>query len=96
MSDYVRERGNDLGKGSRAVVTWNEGVVFRCPCDERQVYVSSPPHTITFDAAGRLTLDGSVGSRARGGRPANWCHFHIKAGVPTMCGGVKCPGAASA
>ena len=77
------------------MVPWNDGVVFRCPCDERQIYVASPPHTITFDDDGRLTLNGSVGSkeiRGPGGRPSNWCHFWVWGGTPEMCSDAQCPG----
>ena len=83
------------GPAGSEVMPWSDGVVFLCPCGERQCYVSSPPHTITFDAEGVLTLDGSVGSRADESRDRaeNWCHFHIKQGVPTMCSVVQCPGA---
>ena len=61
---YRRGTEDELGQGSRVVVPWDKGVVFRCPLDERQVYVAQPPHTITFDDQGLLTLDGSVGSHA--------------------------------
>ena len=75
---------------------WQDGVVFKCPCGERQVYVASPPHTITFDEGGLLTLDGSVGSHADDsrGRGKNWCHFHIKGGEAKMCEDAQCPGGA--
>ena len=86
--------------GGRTVVTWDDdhaghvGVVFRCPCDERQVYVASPPHTIKFDAEGVVDIKASCGYRKRDNppRPANWCHFWINDGVPEMCGDAKCPG----
>ena len=101
MSDrYLENGGSSLKRGSRSVLiakmVTDFGVVFRCPCDEREVYVASPPHEISFDEDGALTLDGSVGSRADPSRdrPAkNWCHFHIKAGDPTMCDDSQCPGA---
>ena len=85
---------------SRNVLFWvNEGVGeeihFRCPCGERMVYVTSPPHTISFDDEGLLTLVGSVGSRASlhlsDGKP-NWCHFWLKNGIPKMCFDTRCPG----
>ena len=102
---YHKSVESELKKGSRAVVPWNEGIVFRCPCDERQIYVASPPHKIEFDDEGLLTLDGSVGSRKQLRLPSedmdsedwkhrakNWCHFWIKGGVLEMCSGTKCPG----
>jgi len=74
------------------------GVHFRCPCGHRPVYVTEPPHTITFDADKVLTLDGSVGSRASlhisDGQP-NWCHFWIKEGLAEMASDARCPGARS-
>ena len=68
--------------------------MFRCPCDERQVYVASPPHTIKFDADGVVDIKASCGYRKKDNppRPANWCHFFINDGVPEMCGDAKCPG----
>ena len=80
--------------GARVVVPWGDGIMFRCPCDERQVYVTSPPHKITFDSEGVLTLDGSCGYRAREDlkRPQNWCHFFIKDGTPEMCSDAQCTG----
>ena len=90
---YRRGEEGDLRAGSRAVVPWQAGVVFRCPCDGRHVYVKSPPHAITFDGDGVLTLEPSCGSKAgRSGRPQNWCHFHVRAGRPKMCSDAKCPG----
>ena len=93
MLQYEKAPVKKLGQPG-AVVPWKDGVIFRCPCGERQVYVASPPHAITFADDGRLTLDGSVGSRADAsrGRPANWCHFHVKNGDVTMCEGSACPG----
>lgn len=84
-------------------------VVFLCPCGGREVYVTSPPHTIEWDDAGRLSLDGSVGSKELSGPhefrivhgeslhdlPANWCHFKVKVGVATMYDDAKCPGSAT-
>ena len=72
---------------------WFAGVVFRCPCDERQVYIASPPHTISFDSEDALTVNASCGYKARAGRPSNWCHFWIKDGKASMCSDAKCPGA---
>lgn len=85
--------GADMRFGK--VIPWNKGVVFRCPCNERQVYIASPPHDITFDDHGLLTLNPSVGSKEKAGwdRPKNWCHFWIKSGTPEMCTDAGCPGA---
>ena len=85
-----------LGKVSAAVVPFQQGVIFRCPCGERDIYVAQPPHTITFDEQDRLTLVGSVGSHEHPNhdppRPQNWCHFHLKDGAAKMCADAKCPG----
>ena len=80
---------------------WDEGergaaCQFRCPCGERSVYVTSPPHGISFDTEGLLTLKGSVGYAARDSHPENWCHFKMEAGVATMYGDAQCPGAKKA
>lgn len=88
-----------------AVVPFGDGVAFMCPCGSRQVYVASPPHGISFDDDGRLTLHGSVGSHERlrlaaepitdsawRDRPANWCHFWIRDGAAVMCVDAACPG----
>ena len=82
------------GVGGRTVVPWEDGVMFRCPCDERQVYVASPPHRIKFDADGVCDIKSSCGYRKIDNppRPANWCHFFINDGIPEMCGDAKCPG----
>lgn len=80
------------------VLAWDEkhgaAVIFRCPCGEREVYVKSPPHTITFDEDGRLTLDGSVASTGHSerSRDIGRCHFHMKSGEAEMCGDASCPG----
>lgn len=72
---------------------WHNGVVFLCPCEDRQVYIASPPHTITFDDEGVLTLDPSCGYKARSaGRSRNWCHFWVQNGQFKMCEDSKCPG----
>ena len=51
---YAKATEAELGVQPGAVVAWNEGAVFRCPCGERQVYVKSPPHPISFDPDGAL------------------------------------------
>ena len=89
---YHRETGTTLQRGSREVVECDQGVCFWCPCGEREVYVSSPPHTITFDEEGVLTLDGSCGYHATDVHPANWCHFWLKDGEAKMVSDAKCPG----
>ena len=80
---------------SGPVLAWddyNDGaVIFLCPCGSREVYVTSPPHTITFDDDLRLTLDGSVGGAGRW-RGDNLCHFWLKGGEVEMCDDAKCPG----
>ena len=89
---YIIGVESELKLGSRVVVPWEKGVVFRCPCDFRQVYVISPPHKITFGNGGELTLESSCGSHEdkSNDRPKNWCHFYIKNGVPEMCSDAKC------
>ena len=95
MPEGARTPDEQLSRvGERVVVPWADGVMFRCPCDERQLYVASPPHEITFDSEGVLTLDPSCGYRAseHPKRPQNWCHFWLKNGTPEMCDDAKCPG----
>ena len=90
-----RKGEDDEGRIPEGIaVPWQGGIVFKCPCGERDVYVASPPHEITWDDDGALTLNGSVGShedKARG-RDANWCHFFIKGGAVDMCSDAQCPG----
>ena len=92
---YSKVPVDDHGPGSREVMDWHNGIVFMCPCDNEQRYITSPPHTISFNDDGVLTLDPSIGYRARQNlnRKENWCHFYIKEGHPTMCGDAQCPGA---
>ena len=77
---------------------WADGIVFQCPCNFRTVYVKSPPHQISFEEDGRLTLVGSCGYRGRGKEgekgylAPNWCHFDMTGGVATMYGDATCPG----
>ena len=78
------------------VLAWDTAVIFLCPCGEREVYCTSPPHGIQWDEQGRLTLEGSVGSRPKGDKPGNWCHFYLMAGKVEMCGDAQCPGGSSA
>ena len=97
---YTRVEGSRLDANPGGVLHWKPGdgeaVQFRCPCGERLVYVTSPPHTITFREDGMLaSLGGSCGTHAEdtaGGRPANWCHFTITDGVAAMHSDAKCPG----
>lgn len=99
MSDEYRlVEGQRLDTESHDVVRINVvpdrdlGIGFQCPCGLRTVYVTQPPHEIQFDDVGRLTLVGSVGFRARGEYPANWCHFDMTGGKATMYSDAKCPG----
>ena len=96
---YTRVEGSRLDANPGGVLHWqpgdDEAVQFRCPCGERLVYVTSPPHTITFREDGLLaSLGGSCGYKAnpKKGRPANWCHFTITDGVAAMHSDAKCPG----
>ena len=67
---------------------------FRCPCRQRVVFITSPPHKWSFDQVnGDLTIEGSVGYHKRHDKPRNWCHFRIKDGEFTMCDDAVCPGA---
>ena len=73
-----------------------QGVVFSCPCGEREVYVTTQNgHRFEWDDDERLTIHGSCGYRAKPdlGRPDNWCHFFIRGGEVEMCSDSKCPGA---
>ena len=103
MDDLYRKIDGDvLPDSGRGVVYFRthsnrEGAVqFWCPCGKRRVYVTSPPHIITFDKDGVLkSLGGSCGYHESRhlGRPQNWCHFTIKDGkVETMHSDSKCPG----
>ena len=76
----------------RVVRTPDGHLFFRCPCDDRDVFVTQPPHTASYDEAGRLTLDGSCGSYQNGDLPENWCHFSIKGGMVEIHSDSVCPG----
>lgn len=96
------KKGQELRKGnSKRVLYWEDkngrAVQLNCPCGKRLVYVTEPPHTITFGERGRLdSLGGSCGYRPKPDmdppRPANWCHFTIENGVASMHDDAKCPG----
>ena len=92
---YRKVATDDHGPGSREVMDWGNGITFMCPCDNLRCYIASPPHTITFDSGGVLTLEPSIGYRARQdlNRPQHWCHFYIRDGHPEMCDDSQCPGA---
>ena len=75
------------------VVQWQDGFVFQCPCNERTVYVATPPHRADFDVDRVLTLKGSVGYPGSKDRPKNWCHFSIRNGEARIHKDAKCPGA---
>ena len=97
MVRYRRITGQILEKGSRDVVVvprhgQSTAVYFRCPCDRRPVYIESPPHEITFDGQGTMSLDGSCGYKKNDEHPQNWCHFFIKGGDVEMCDDAQCPG----
>ena len=79
-----------------AVAPWNGGIVFRCLCGERQVYVGAQ-NGMTLDPDGLVTLARSCASAAdpRRGREKGWCHFWLKAGKVKICSDAKCPGAAA-
>ena len=105
---------SSLPKGDREVIFWKGAVAgvgpgrwdteahFRCPCDERTVFITSPPHTIEFDDDGILNIEPSIGFKGvpdpdNPGEwkvPPNWCHFFIKQGVPDICVDSQCPGRA--
>ena len=93
---YRRLAGDVLPPDTRDVLQWQNGIHFRCPCGQRRVYVTEPPHEIKFDAEGLLTITGSCGYAATDEHPANWCHFFIKGGEPEMCGDAQCPGGVAA
>ena len=99
ITDLSEDRPFD-DEQSRSVVHWrsedgsSQAVQFRCPCGDRLPYVVSPPHGIRIAEDGKLTIEGSVGSREnfRNKHPRNWCHFFIRDGQPEMCSDAKCPG----
>ena len=57
---------------------------FICPCGDRVVSVKCPPHEVTFDERGWMSIKNSCGYSKTKTRPENWCHFSIKNGVPIM------------
>ena len=83
-----------MNAGERVAVPWDRGVIFKCPCGARDMYVASPPHTIKFDEHNALTIHASCGYSAKQHppRPQNWCHFWLKGGEVEMCEDAKCPG----
>ena len=89
---YRRVAGTVLNAGTREVLVDGDGVHFWCPCGERMVYAASPPHTITFDADGLLTLDPSCSTAKNSEYPKGWCHFWLKDGEPEMVSSAQCPG----
>ena len=96
---YRKVEGGILESATRGVLYWSEkqgeAVQFWCPCGERLVYCTSPPHTIEFDDAGVVaSLGGSCGYKANEdkGRPSNWCHFTVTDGRAKIHGDAKCPG----
>ena len=96
MSDLYVNRGTDanVGRESREVWVSPTGghVCFRCPCGDRVCNLVVPPHKVRFDDDGILTVSNSIGSRGIGdGRP-EWCHFHVKQGIPLMAKDARCPG----
>ena len=72
---YRRTPGTVLHAGTREVLVDGDGVHFYCPCGERMVYAASPPHTITFDADGLLTLDPSCSYRQEQRAPKRLVSF---------------------
>ena len=101
---YRRHPSPDMSRPLRTpgpVLSWDGGdygqsVIFSCPCGEREVYVTERKgHEILFDDDDRLTINGSCGYAPKPdlGRPANWCHFFMRAGEIEMCSDSKCPGA---
>ena len=101
---YRQVAGTVLRRGERGVVIDTEGHAhFYCPCGERRCFIRSDIHGIVihYNDVGalrdNLTVEGSIlsrGSYFRDGEtvPIGVCHFHIRAGVPTMCGDSTCPG----
>ena len=89
---YRRAPGTVLRAGTREVLVDGDGVHFHCPCGERMVYAASPPHTVTFDAAGVLTLDPSCSTAENSQYPEGWCHFWLRDGEIKMVASAQCPG----
>ena len=81
-------------KSRDVVYLWGERnkIAFQCPCGLRTIYVYSPPYGIEFDGDGLLTLEGSVGFRASGQYPDNWCHLDITGGKASIYDDATCPG----
>ena len=91
---YRRGTEEELNRGEHVAVPWEDGVVLKCPCGKRDVYVAEPPHEIKFDENGTLTLVGSCGYKENKAheRPQNWCHFSIKDGNVETHMDSQCPG----
>ena len=71
---------------------YNVGYCFWCPCGERIVAIACPPHRVTVNVDGSVTINGSCGYHADHKRPQNWCHFTITNGRFEIHGDSQCPG----
>ena len=89
---YRRAAGYIRAGTREVLVDGDGGVHFHCPCGKRRVYAASPPHTVTFDDAGVLTLDPSCSTAENSEYPAGWCHFWLRDGEIKMVSGAQCPG----
>ena len=92
---YRRTPGTVLHAGTRDVIVAGTGVHFHCPCGERRIFAASPPHTISFDADGVLTLDPSCSTAESSKYPEGWCHFWLRDGEVKMVASAQCPGNAA-
>ena len=70
------------------------GIMFRCPCGFRVVWVTCPPHeSIEYGDGERVTVHGSLGACPTGKYPRkNWCHGDLNDGKFSLYGDSVCPG----
>lgn len=92
---YRRKDDTDLAKDKREVYVWKsdqKGCTFWCPCGTRVCNLWIPPHKVSFDKDGIMHIKNSIGSRAKEGRPKDWCHFFVKHGKYIIAKDARCPG----
>ena len=91
---YTLEKDWNVNRpGAVYIFVGDDGATFRCPCGKRQVLIKQPPHHVSFDKEGVITIDGSMGYHKTMERPENWCHFSIENGLAEMHEDALCPGA---
>ena len=62
-----------------------------CPCGENVFIVNSPPHNISFDEQGLMSLEKSY-MFIKGDNANYICHFLMKKGIASMQSDSTCPG----